>query len=57
MTVQKIYGAPLPFLEDHHEVIEDIQTIVKEMQTQDYDLEGLSQANAVLTSSNSAVMK
>ena len=55
-TVQKIYGATTPSPEDHHEVIKDIQTIVQGMQTQDYDLEGLEQSNAILTSSNSAVM-
>ena len=56
-TVKKIYGAPPPSPEEHHEAIKDIQTIVHGMQTQGYDLEGLAQANAVLTRSNSAVMK
>ena len=55
-TVQNIYGAPPRPPEDHHKVIEDIQTVVQEMQTQCYDLEGMAQANAVLTRSNSAVM-
>ena len=48
--MQNIYGAPPPSLEDHHEVIEDMQTIVQGMQTQVYDLEVLAQANAVLIS-------
>ena len=51
-TVQNIYGAPPSYTEEHHEVIEEIQTIVQGMQTQGYDLEGLAQANAVLTRSN-----
>ena len=37
-------------------MIKDIQTIRQGMQTQVYDLELLTQANAVLTRSNSAVM-
>ena len=55
-TVQNIYGAPPPSPEEHHELIEDIQTIVKWMQKQGYDLEGLKQSNAVFTSSTSMVM-
>ena len=55
-TVQNIYGAPPHPPEDHHKVIEDIQTVVQEMQTQCYDLEGMAQANAVLTILNYAVM-
>ena len=54
--VQNIYGAPPPSTEEHHEVIKDIQTIMQWMWTQTYELEGLAQANAVLTISNSAVM-
>ena len=57
MTVQNIYGAPPSPPENHHEVIEDIQKIVQGMQTKCYDLEGLTQANAALTSLNSAVME
>ena len=37
-------------------MIDDIQSIVQGMQTQIYDLEELAQANAVVTSLNSAVM-
>ena len=55
-AVQNIYGILPPPPEDHHEEINDIQTIVQVMHTQSYDLEGLAQANAVLTSSNSALM-
>ena len=55
-TVQNIYVVPPPPQEEHHEAIEDIQKIVQGMQAQSYDLEGLAQANAVLTRSNSAVM-
>ena len=54
--IKKIYGAPPSSLEEHHELIEDIKTIVQVMQTQGYKLEGLAQANTVLTSSKSAVM-
>ena len=56
MTVQNVYGAPPPPLEEHHEAIEEIHIIMQDMQTPSYDLEGLAQSNAVLTSSNSAVM-
>ena len=55
-TVKNIYSAPPTSLEEHDEVIKDIQTIVQGMQTHGYELEGLAQANAVLTSLNSAVM-
>ena len=55
-TVKTIYGAPPPSPGKHHEVIEDIQTIVQGMKTQGYKLEVLAQANEVLTSSNYAVM-
>ena len=54
--MQNIYGAPPPSLEEHHEVIEDIQKIVQGMQTQGYELEVTAQANEVITSSNAAVM-
>ena len=55
VTVQNICGA-LPPPEEHHETIKDIQTTVQGIQAQSYELEGLAQANAVITSSNSAVM-
>ena len=55
-TVQKIYGSPLTSPEDHHELIKDIQTIVQVMRTQGCELEGLAQANEVLTSPKSTVM-
>ena len=35
--------------EEHHGKIEDTQTIMQGMQEQSYDMEGLVQANAVLT--------
>ena len=54
--VQNIYGEPPPPTEEHHGAIEDIQTIVQGMQAQIHDLEGLAQANSVLTSTNSMVM-
>ena len=49
-----VYLPPPP--EDHHETINDIHTIVQGMQMQIYDLEGLAQANTVLTSSNLVLM-
>ena len=55
-TAQNIYSETPPSPEEHYEVIKDIQTIVQGMQTQGYELEGLAQANAVLTSSKYAVM-
>ena len=55
--MQKIYGAPPPSIEEYHEVTKDIQTTLQGMRTQGYELEGLAQSNAVLTSSNSAVME
>ena len=54
--MQNIYGAPTTSTEEHHEVIKGIQTIVQRMQTQGSDMERLTQANAVLTRSKSAVM-
>ena len=48
-TVQNINGAPPPYPEEHHEVIKYIQKIVQGMQTQGYELEEMTQANAVLT--------
>ena len=55
-TVENIYGSPPPPLEENHEVIEYIQTIVQEIKTQGYELEGLAHSNEVLTSSNFAAM-
>ena len=55
-AVQNIYSVPPPPPEENHEAIEKINTIDQGMQMQSYDLEGLAQANAVLTSSNSVVM-
>ena len=55
--MQKIYnGAPPPSPEEHHEVIESYKKILQGTSTQDYDREGLAQANAVFTISKSGVM-
>ena len=54
--MQNIYGATPPSLEEHNEMIEDIQTIMQVMQTQGCEPEVLAQSNTVLTSSNYAVM-
>ena len=56
VVVQNMYVVPPPPLEEHYEAINDIYGIVQVMQTQSYELEWMEQANAVLTSSNSAVM-
>ena len=54
-AVQKIYGVPPPPPEQHNEEIDNLNTIVQGMHTQNYDLEGLAQSNTVLTRSNLAV--
>ena len=56
MTVQNIYVLPPPSIEEHHKTIDNLNTIEKEIKTQIYDLEGLAQANSVLTSSKSAAI-
>ena len=43
--------------EEHHEAIIHIDTIVQGIHMQSHDLEGLSQAKAFLTSSNTSVME
>ena len=55
-AVQNIFGVQTFPPEEHHKAINRITTIFKGIQTQTYDLEGLVQANAFLTSSNSSVM-
>ena len=55
-VVHNIYGVPPPPPEEHHEAIDHIAKIVQGMQMQIHKLEGLAQANALLTSSNTAVM-
>ena len=54
-TVQNIYDAPPPPPKERNETIEYIQTIVQGVQAQSYEMEGLAQANAVLTISKSAI--
>ena len=54
--VQEIYVAPPTPTEEHQEAIYNLHTIVQEIQTKSYDLEGLAQANKFLTIYNSAVM-
>ena len=56
VTVQNIYGITPPPPEEHHEEIERLKIIVQGIQTHNYHLEGLAQANAVLTSSKSVLM-
>ena len=55
-VIKDIFGVTPPLPEDNHYVIEKLNNIVCRMQTQSYELEGLAQANAVLISSNLAVM-
>ena len=54
--VQNIYGVTPTPLYEYHEAIVDTQTIVQGILTQSYEMEGMSKANVVLISSNSAVM-
>ena len=54
--MQNIHVIPPPPPEEHHEAVNDIYTMVKGIQTQSYELEGLAQANALLTISKSVVM-
>ena len=55
-AVQNIYSVPSPPPEEHHEMIDHINTIFQVMQTQIYEPEVLTQANAVLIISNTVVM-
>ena len=55
-VVHNIYGVPPPPPEEHHEAIDHIAKIVQGMQMQIHNLEGMSQANAFLNSSNTAIM-
>ena len=57
VAVQNVYSVSPPPPEEHNKAIDNLNTIVKVMQTQSYELERLVQANEVLTSSNSAVME
>ena len=56
VTIQNLYDVLPPPPEDHNEAVDFLNRIVKGMQNQSEEMEGLAQANAVLTSSNSAVM-
>ena len=55
--VQNIYILLTPPPKEHHNVIDNLNTIVQVMQTQNYELEVFAQANAGLTRSKSAVME
>ena len=55
--VQKIYGVPPTLPEEHHEEVDNLSTIVQEMQTHSYYMEWLAQANKFLTSPKSTVME
>ena len=57
MSVQNIYCVPPPPQEENHEVIESTKKTVQGIQTQSYEMEGMAQANEVLTSSKSLVME
>ena len=57
VVVQNIYSVtPTPPPEKHHEMIHNLNNFVQEIQTQSSKLKGMTQANSVLTRSNSAVM-
>ena len=55
-AVQKLYDVPPPPPEENHGEIDNLNTIVQGIQTQSYEMVGLAQPNAALTSYNSAVM-
>ena len=55
-AVHNIYVVPPPPPEYDHKPIESINKIVQGMKNQIYDMEGLAQANVILTSSNLAAM-
>ena len=57
VAVQNIYGVPPPPTEDHHEAIDNLNAIIKGMQTQSCELEVMAKSNEVLTRSNSAFME
>ena len=54
-SVKKYGVLPTP-PEEHHGAINHIDNIVQGMHTWSYNMDGLAQTNAVLTSSNKAVM-
>ena len=56
VEIQNIYGVPPSPPAEHHKSIESLHKIVQGMQTQSYKLDGLAQANSVITSSNSTAM-
>ena len=56
MAVYNIYGVPPPPLEDHHKSINYLNKIVQGMQNQIFEMEGLAQANSLLTSSKYSMM-
>ena len=56
-AVINIYGVPSPTTpEDNNKANESLYSITKIMQDQKYDMDGQSQENTVLTSSNTMVM-
>ena len=52
-----MYGVPPPQLEEHGEAIYNLNDIFQGIHMQRCELEGLGQANEVLTSSNSSLMQ
>ena len=54
--VHNIHVLLTPPQEEHRQAINNLHTIVQGMQTQSYDLEGQTHANAVLTSSNTSLI-
>ena len=55
-AVQNIYGVLPNPPKEHHKAIKNITMKVQGIQRQSYELEGMEQANAVITRSNTAVM-
>ena len=56
LAVKNIYRVRTPPPGENHKAINNFNTIIQGMQDQSYKLEGLTQANTVLTSSNSEFM-
>ena len=54
--VKNICGVPPPPQEENHEAIDNLNNIVQGIKMHRYNMEGLAQSNAVLTSSNTVVM-
>ena len=55
-ALHNIYGVLPPYTEEDHEAIDNLNNTPQGMHTKSCEMEGMENSNAVLTSSNSAVM-